>query len=56
MISLEARLIVVHGWTSHQFSGVSSGSVYRIAFRRLKADEVAVVTIRRNEGFMEHLV
>ena len=55
MTSFEASLIVVQGWTSHQFSGVNTGSVYRMDFSRLKADEIAAVTIRSNEGFMKHL-
>jgi hypothetical protein len=55
MTSLEENLIVIHGWNSDQFSGVSAGSVHRSDFSLLKADAIPAVTVARNRRFMSHL-
>jgi hypothetical protein len=53
MISLDAIWIFTHGCASHQFAGVSSGSVYRIVFRRLNPDNTVLTIPKKNELLMK---
>lgn len=55
MIFLEPNLNVMHGWISHQFSGVSSGSVLGIEFRRLKTEKMVAEIVERKDCFMNLL-
>ena len=47
--------MITHGWTSHQVSGVSLGSGCWMDFRRLKADEIVLLTEARSGWFMKSL-